>query len=437
MIFANAQSLVNRWRHWGVTLTGLLLVSCAGGEIAEQPTYVTNQQGQRVEEMTMTTPRADQSAAALQDGRVLIAGGTTNANVGGVTSSAEIYDPNAQSFTATGSMTVARQGATATVLNDGRVLLAGGVQNIGFRAELSSAELYDPVAGTFTATGSMQTPREGHTATLLRDGRVLVAGGSDNGVHTLDSAEIYDPRSGAWHFAGHMTVPRVAHVAVLLGSGQVLIAGGGRGDMPGGYIVYQNAETYSPELKQFNRVPARMNSDRVGAGALLLSDGRALIVGGKSGKVLTSFGPGTLNLNSLAPLNTAETYDPESGSFVLTGNLQAPHYLPRLVKLQDGNVLVTSGWKIQGPVVVGMADAEVFLPSTNGFSEVPPMHVARLQNSSTLLADGNVLVAGGVDGNSLVTASVEFYDSRAHRFVVRSPGSTPPGNPQNSMGPIE
>jgi hypothetical protein len=105
--------------------------------------------------------------------------------------------------------------------------------------------------------------------------------------------------------------------------------------------------------------------------------------------------------------------------------------------LQDGNVLVTSGWKIQGPVVVGMADAEVFLPSTNGFSGVPPMHVARLQNSSSLLPDGNVLVAGGVDGSSLITASVEFYDWRAHRFVVRGAGSTPPGNPQSSMGPIE
>jgi hypothetical protein len=432
--FASVEFLVKSWRPWGAIPAVLLLVSCAGGEITEQPTYVTNQQGERVDELTMTTPRADQSAAALQDGRVLIAGGTTTGNVGGVTSSAEIYDPNANHFTATGSMTVARQGATATALTDGRVLLAGGVQNVGFRAQLSSAELYDPVAGTFTATGSMQTPREGHTATLLRDGRVLVAGGSDNGVHTLDSAEIYDPRSGAWQFAGHMTVPRVAHIAVLLGNGQVLIAGGGRGDMPGGYIVYQNAETYSPELGRFSRVPAHMNNDRVGAAAVLLDDGRALIVGGKSGKVLTSFGPGTLNLNSMAPLNTAETYDPESGSFVLTGNLQAPHYLPRLVKLRDGTVLVTSGWKIQGPVVVGMADAEVFVPGSNGFSGIAPMHVARLQNSSTLLPDGNVLVAGGVDGRSLITASVEFYNSSAHRFVVRGASSTPPDNPPSPLG---
>jgi hypothetical protein len=415
---------VIRPRHIAALAAALLLAACSGGEIAEQPVYITNQQGMRVEELSMTTPRADQSAVALRDGRILIAGGTTNANVGGVTSSAEIYDPGTHTFTATGSMTVPRQGATATLLNDGRVLLAGGVRNIGFRSELSSAELYDPVAGTFTATGSMNTPREGHTATLLRDGRVFVAGGSDNGTHTLDSTEIYDPRSGTWSFAGHMTVPRVAQVAVLLGSGNVLIAGGGRGDRPGGYIVYQNAEIYSPMFKQFNPVSARMKSDRVGAAAVLLNDGRALIVGGKTGKVLTSFGRGTLNINSFAPLRTAELYDPETSRFISTEDMRAPHYLPRLVKLPNGNVLVTSGWKIQGPVVVGMRDAELYLPETNAFSELPPMHTARLQNSSTLLPDGNVLIAGGINGKSIVTDSVEFYDSRERRFGVRGEESS-------------
>ncbi len=424
-----------RLRHVAALAAGLLLTACAGGEIAEQqPAYITNQQGARVEELTMTTPRADQSAIALTDGRVLIAGGTINGNVGGVTSSAELYDPNTHSFAPTGSMTVARQGATATLLNDGRVLLAGGVQNIGFRSELASAELYDPVAGTFSATGSMHTPREGHTATMLRDGRVFVAGGSDNGTHTLDSAEIYDPASGTWSSAGHMTVPRLAHVAVRLGNGTVLIAGGGRGGMPAGYIVYQTAEIYDPASGQFNALHVRMKSDRVGAAALLLDDGRALIVGGKSGKVLTAglYG-GTRNLASFAPLNTAEVYDPESSSFIAMGDMREPHYLPRLVKLSDGDVLVTSGWKIQGPVVVGMRDAEVFLPTANRFSKVPDLHVARLQNSSTLLPDGNVLIAGGLDGKSLITASVEFYVSKEHRFVVRGESSSAPETAPPSM----
>lgn len=418
-----------RLRFIAALLAAVIVSACAGGEIAEQPVYMTNQQGQRVEELAMTTPRADHSAVLLQDGRVLLAGGTSNANVGGVLSSAEIYDPNTQTFTATGSMTSPRQGATATLLNDGRVLLAGGVRNVGFRAQLASAELYDPATGTFTATGSMSAPREGHTATLLRDGRVFVAGGSDNGSHTLDSAEIYDPTVGSWSPAGHMTVPRIAQVAVLLGSGQVLIAGGGRGGMPSGYIVYQTAEIYHPTFQQFNPVRARMKSDRVGAGAVLLDDGRALIVGGKSGKVLTSFGGGTLNLNAMAPLNTAEVYDPESSSFVATFDMQEPHYLPRLVKLTDGTVLVTSGWRQQGGVVVGMSDAEAYLPSTNNFTKLPSLHVARLQNSSTLLKDGNVLVAGGLDGQSRVTASVEFYISADHRFAVRGElsGVTPMG----------
>ncbi len=417
-------------RRMSALVAVVLLAGCAGGEIAEQPVYITNRQGRRVEELTMSTPRADQMAVALTDGRILIAGGTINANVGGVTSSAEIYDPNNRAFAPTGSMTVAREGATATLLNDGHVLFAGGVQNIGFRSQLSSAEIYDPVAGTFTATGSMRTPREGHTATLLRDGRVLVAGGSDNGTHTLNSAEIYDPATGKWTFIGHMTVPRVAHVAVLLRNGTVLIAGGGRADMPGGYIVYQNAEIYDPTFNQFNPVRSRMKSDRVGAAAVLLDDGRALIVGGKSGKVLTAFHQGTLNLASFQPIASAEVYDPESSSFAAVGAMREPHYLAQAVKLKDGNVLVVGGWLLQGPVVVGMKDAELFLPAAGSFTQLPPMHVARLQNSATLLPDGNVLVAGGIDGQSLVTATVEFYIAKEHRFVVRAEPAPAQGAPQ-------
>ena len=219
----------------------------------------------------------------------------------------------------------------------------------------------------------MSTPREGHTATLLRDGQVLVAGGSPNGIQTTGSAEIYDPASGTFIRTGHLHQPRVAHVAALLGTGQVLIAGGGRGGMPGGYISYDTAETYDPATGRFTTVFAHMKSDRVGAAAVRLNDGRVLIVGGKSGRVIV----GMRTLASMAPLNTAEIYDPESGTFIRTGDMSAPHYLATATTLDNGNVLVVGGWTIRGPIVVGMRDAEVFMPETNVFSHVGQTNVAR------------------------------------------------------------
>ena len=265
------------------------------------PVIVTNAQGNQVAALAMTTPRANAAAVRLRDGRVLICGGTATGQVGGILASAELYDPAARTFTATGSMTVQRAGQTITMLRDGRVLLTGGVKNVGFRSELASAEIYDPASGTFSATGSMSVPREGHTATLLRDGRVLVVGGSDNGTHTLDTAEVYDPSIGAFSRVGHLNQPRVAHVAALLGTGKVLIAGGGRGGMPGGYISYDTVELYNPSTRTFSPMLARMNYDRVGAAAVSLNDGRVLIVGGKSGKVMV----GMRTLAGMAPLKTA------------------------------------------------------------------------------------------------------------------------------------
>src|SRR5277367_6421820 len=183
-------------------LFALALGACGAGNSQAPPVTVTNAAGNQVAALAMTTPRANAAAIRLRDGRVLICGGTATGQVGGVLSSAELYDPATQSFAATGSMTVPRAGQTITMLSDGRVLLTGGVQNAGYRSELASAEIYDPSAGTFTATGSMSVPREGHTATMLRDGTVLIVGGSDNGIHTLGTAEIYFPASGTFNLTG-------------------------------------------------------------------------------------------------------------------------------------------------------------------------------------------------------------------------------------------
>ncbi len=409
------------YRHFAIALLAALGFSaCGGASVTEAPTYITNPEGARVAtiggDISMTTPRADAAAIRLRDGHVLICGGTSNGQVGGVLSSAELYDPVAHSFSLTGAMNDAREGQTITMLTDGRVLLTGGVENIGFRAELASAETYDPSTGAFSPTGSMATPREGHTATLLRDGRVLVAGGSDNGTHTLDSAELYDPAAGTFSRAGHLYQPRIAHTATRLLNGTVLIAGGGRGDRPGGYIAYDTAEIFDPGTARFTPLRVRMVNARVGAAAVLLQSGRALIVGGKSGQVLTA--GITPNWASLTPLDTAEFYDPESGLFSATARMAAPHYLPTATLLDNGQVLVVGGWVMQGPTIVGMRDGEVYQPAMNQFSRVGRTSVARLENTATLLGSGDVLIAGGIDGNSNVTAAVELYSAQAHRFAT-------------------
>ena len=163
--------------------------------------------------------------------------------------------------------------------------------------------------------------------------------------------------------------------------------------MPGGYISYDTAELYDPASGRFSAIFPHMKSDRVGAAAVKLNDGRVLIVGGKSGRMMTSR---VRNLGSLTPLNTAEIYDPEAGAFIRTGDMSAPHYLATATMLNNGNVLVVGGWTIRGPLVVGMRDAEVYMPETNVFSHVGQTNVARLTNTATLLNDGEVLIAGGV-----------------------------------------
>ncbi len=373
--------------------------------------------------LTMTTPRALHAAVALHDGRIMICGGTSDANVGGVLETAEIFDPTAGTFTPTGSMLAARQGHTATVLPHGEVLITGGQKNIGFRTALASAEIYDPNSGTFRPTGSMSTAREGHTATLLRDGRVLIAGGSSNGITTTSSAEVYNPRTGSFTTISPMNVPREAHTATLLKNGKVLITGGGRGGMPGGYIVYANAEIFDPASNTFSMLNAQMVNDRVGQAAALLDDGRVLLAGGKSGKVLSPFGGG--NLFSLAPLNTAEVFDPETSSFRAVGRMQATHYLGVATKLENGMVLVTGGWNSYGTIIGGQRFADLFDPERNIFSGGADLNVPRLNQTATLMPDGDVMVAGGINGDGNVTSTVEFYAPHHGQFII-APSTTRP-----------
>jgi hypothetical protein len=176
----------------------------------------------------MVIPRRSQSATLLNNGKVLVAGGTDN--LGNVFAEAELFDPVGGTFSLTGNMQSARYLYEATLLNDGRVLVTGGLVDVnGNVLATAEAELFDPASGSFAPMGSMTIRRYLHTATLLSDGKVLVAGGVDDttGSNPSAGAELFDPTSSNFTPTGSMGTPRSSHTATLLTDGTVLVTGVG------------------------------------------------------------------------------------------------------------------------------------------------------------------------------------------------------------------
>ena len=171
---------------------------------------------------SLATARASHVATLLPNGKVLVAGGYN----GNYLASADLYDPASGSWTASGNLITARDGGTVTLLPNDKVLVTGGFGDGGFSDVLASAELCDAASGSWTATASLATARQVHTATLLPNGRVLVAGGFGSDNSSMASAELYDAASGSWTATGSLAGARGNHTATLLPNGQVLVAGG-------------------------------------------------------------------------------------------------------------------------------------------------------------------------------------------------------------------
>jgi hypothetical protein len=211
--------------HYGHTSTlladGRVLIAGGQRDLAELYDPAT---GKFSTTGSMTVYREDNTATLLPDGRVLVTGGDNLSS--DALASAELYDPATGKFSPTGSMSIARAVHSATLLPTGLVLIAGGWTNPSVTGTLASAELYDPATGKFSPTGSMAQVRYQASATLLSDGRVLVAGGADSSVKSLATAEAYDSATGKFSAAGSMTVAVYDHTATLLSDGSVLIAGG-------------------------------------------------------------------------------------------------------------------------------------------------------------------------------------------------------------------
>jgi hypothetical protein len=354
----------------------------------------------------MGVGREIHTATLLADGRVLVAGGFDASDA--ALASAQLYDPVTDRFSPTGSMTAARGFHTATLLGDGRVLIAGGDSKTWHWTGpfLASAELYDPATGTFTATGSMSAARQEHTATLLRDGRVLIAGGNDTGASAVASAELYDPKTGTFSPTGSMTAARSGDTATLLADGRVLLTGGqpeGMNNGNGPFLV--TAEIYDPKTGRFSATGS-MTKARAWHTASLLADGRVLITGGLP-SVFTS-------------LASAEIYDPKTGTFSATGSMAAGRAFHTATPLSDGRVLVAGGCPNGIDFFVGNfgRSAEIYDPTTGTFAPTDSMAAGRSLHGATRLADGRVLVTAGEGDKGVVAplATAELFDPNAGTF---------------------
>jgi hypothetical protein len=329
----------------------------------------------------MGTARASHTSTLLPNGKVLIAGGF--AGSGGESNpytTAELFDMRSGTFQPAGSMSIGRSGHTATLLKNGKVLIVGGWT--GHYDRLGSAEVYDPARGAFTPTGSMVIERAGNTATLLPDGRVLVTGGVDRQENAMASAEIYDPGTGKFVQTGSMAEPRQAHTATALKDGRVLIVGGGSGHYPS-QNIYRSAELFDPGTGKFTSA-GQLAVGRHKQAAILLSSGKVLVVGGSD------------NRDWRGEYASAEIYDPAPGTFSATGAMNTARFkLPAAVALlPNGGVLVAGG----GPF------AELYDETTGTFTKVPgSLGSARFFASLTVLSGGKALITGGYaeSGNGL------------------------------------
>jgi hypothetical protein len=292
-------------------------------------------------------------------------------------------------FAPTGNMDLPRSEHTATLLLNGKVLLAGGAISgpngeMGIISVSPGAELYDPQTGQFTAFGGMTRARYRHTATLLLSGKVLITGGQGDWPQpsASASAELYDPADGTFTATGSMTAARAGHTATLLPNGQVLVVGENTSD--GSVELFDPADgtfaatgTMSPRLGRHT--------------STLLGNGKALLAGNGS----------------------AVLFDSADGIFTATSAMTAARFNDAATLLSNGRVLITGG---EGAGYQYFASAEQYDPSTGTFSATNNMTEPRLRHTATLLPSGQVLVAGGCKGTS--SANVELYDPKDETFTA-------------------
>jgi Abnormal spindle-like microcephaly-assoc'd, ASPM-SPD-2-Hydin len=347
----------------------------------------------------LKAPRAFHTLTALPDGTLLAAGGLNcRLNPCPAIATAEIYNPATNQFAFTGSMNNARSAHTATLLNNGTVLVVGGwagvpqnSEGMAFGPALASAELYNPATGTFSATGSLITARANHAAALLANGKVLITGGESvygQPSGDLSSAEIYDPATGAFSAAGNMTSTRFFHTATLLPSGQMLIAGGGQTQSDSSIAFLATAELYDPSTGVFTPT-GTLAKPPMNHTATLLANGQVFIGNGE---------------------HNSELYNPATGSFLPAGpyfGQELPQTLITTSLLPNGQILMAGGLNFYAP------DTELYDPVANTFAAGDDMLTARTSAAAASLLNGNVIISGGANylNNPIGSQDVDIYQA--------------------------
>jgi N-acetylneuraminic acid mutarotase len=340
----------------------------------------------------MATARLRHTATLLPSGQVLALGGyyfDDNLRRLVYELTPELYDSGMNSWTRAGSVVTNRHDHTATLLRNGQVLVIGG----GGPKAAATAERYDPVNKSSIRAAAMATARfGGHTATLLRDGQVLLLGGDD-----LATAELYNPDKNRWVTVKSMTTDRRAHSATLLANGQVLVVGGRSGN-----DVLATAERYDTTTNSWASA-GKIAMGREAHTATLLANGQVLVVGG-----LGNMGKNFFGLIIWRSLATAELYDPTANTWISAGTMATARSSHTETLLPNGQVLVIGG-EDSGPSSKYPDALERYDPTTNSWASAGRMATERKNHTATLLPSGQVLVTGGyTDRNPGFLATAEL-----------------------------
>jgi len=351
----------------------------------------------------MNVGRSFAAVATLNNGSVLVAGGFAGAVANSSIASAELYNPSTNKWTITAPMHVGRAGALAATLNNGDVLVTGGLGNSGV---LTSCELYHPDTNTWTMTGSMSQARFDQQIVLLNSGKVFVVGGDFGGAEN-NVTETYDPSSGAWMISAPQPLARADMIAVKLPNGNVLVAGGHTSQ-----VETLLSEIYNPIANNWTQT-GPLNTPHGDAGGVMLKNNNVLIAGG-----YTTYNDAD---NTIQYLYTSEIFNVTNGSWKMTGDMNLPRgeLGLNIVLLNNGRVLVPGG---NYQPEKGQSSSELYNPASGTWSLAGNMSVPHGEGAmSVLLSTGKALAFGGllphtctycgagVTGQDLATTAADLY----------------------------